>query len=287
MTIAVCAKNAEKTIGECIKSIIDQKYPSKMIRVIIVVGRSNDKTTTIAANVASKTDLGVDIFSDEGKGLGAARQIAVDHANEKYLIFVDSDVRIFDDFVQKHVSFMEKNPNVGIAFGRPMYQEGPLISTLRNLHHYVEGGLVGNDATIYRFEALKLVGGFDVNIKGASEDRDLITRIRRKGWQISNNEKARFFHDSRENIRDFLNERVWFGYGDHYFNHKHRNVQSVWRMLWIGQFAYFLRSSFKAYRLTRRKISFLIPLLMALGNIAWWVGFFKGHMNGYGHKVTE
>jgi glycosyltransferase involved in cell wall biosynthesis len=199
VTIGVCVKDSEKTIKESIDSIISQKYPTELIQVVIVDGCSRDKTMLIVASATAKTDMKVETCSDKSKGLGAARQIVVNNANGKYIIFADADVKIFDDLVKRHVEFMEENPNVGVAFGKPMLQEGTLVSTVWNLYCYALGGFLGNDATIYCPEAIKEVCGFDPKIKGAGEDIDLINKIRAKGWLISINEKARFFHKGREN----------------------------------------------------------------------------------------
>jgi len=49
------------------------------------------------------------------------------------------------------------------------------------------------------------------------------------------------------------------------------------------EFGHSLKLSQKAYVKTYRKISFLIPLLSVWGNTAWWFGFIKGHIDGYGH----
>jgi glycosyltransferase involved in cell wall biosynthesis len=287
VAIGVCVKNSEKTIWESINSIINQKYPAELVQVIIVDGCSKDDTISIVTSETARTDMKVETYSDEGKGLGAARQIVVNNANGKYIIFADADVVLFDDFVENHVRFMEENPDIGVAFGRPMYQEGTLVSTIWNLRAYAGGGFIGNDATIYRSEALRQVGGFDANIKGAAEDTDLIARIQAKGWLISINERARFFHKFRETLRDFWDEQSWFGYGDHYVNHRNENVKPLWHRLPIASFPFELGLALKAYELTHRKISLLIPLQAILGNISWWFGFIKGHKDGYGHRTRR
>ncbi len=211
--------------------------------------------------------------------------MVVDRAKGKYVIFVDADVNLLPDFVKSHVNFMEANLRTGVAFGKPMHQEGTLVSTIIDLQSYVTAVIMGTEATVFRSEALKQVGGFDTNIKGAAEDRDLIVRIQAKGWQVSVNETARFFHKCRENLRDFWNEQLWFGYGDHYFNHKHKNTDASWHKLPFGVFIWGLRTASKAYESTHRKDSFLIPIQTAFGNIGWWFGFMKGHLDGYGHEI--
>jgi len=286
VTLGVCAKNAEKTIGECVDSVGRQKYPAKLMQTIIVDGRSKDKTVSVAVNAASRNDLEVEIYSDGGKGLGTARQTVIDHANGKYLIYVDADVRLFDDFVEKHVNFMEENSEVGVAFGKPMHQEGTLISTVWDLYHFTAGGFIGTDATIFRSEALIQAGGFDLSIRGAGEDVDLINRIKAKGWLTTINKDARFFHRFKENFRDFWDEQLWFGYGDHYRYHKNGDPGMFIGRLG-GSFVFGLRTALKSYDMTHEKISFLIPFQMALRDIAWWFGLIKGHVDGYGHRKIQ
>jgi glycosyltransferase involved in cell wall biosynthesis len=284
VTIGVCVKDSEKTIKESVDSIINQNYPAELIQLIIVDGNSKDKTLSIVNKATEKARLKVETYSDKGGGLAAARQIVVNKANGNYIIFADSDVKLFDDFTKEHVSFMEENPKVGVAFGRPIYQEGTLVSEVSNLLCCATGGFLGNDATIYRPEAINEVNGFDPNIKGASEDKDLINRIREKGWLISTNAKARFFHKTKEDFRAFWAEQSWFGYGNHYLSHKNKNGHLIWHELPIGNLKYGLRMAIKAYRLTHRKISFLILPQMILGKIGWWFGFIQGHIDGYGHE---
>lgn len=255
----------------------------ELIQLVVVDGCSKDKTLPIINSVTSKTSIISETHSDQGEGLGTARQIVVNNAKGKYIIFVDGDVKLSSDFVKNHVKFMEENPHSAVAFATPMLQEGTLIATVWDLFNHVAGGTVGNDATIYRSEVLRQIGGFDTKIKGAAEDQDLIVRFRLLGWQVSVNDKARFFHKHREDPRSFLTEQSWFGYGDHYFIHKHGSSVAVWRKFPALSFAYGLKLASRAYKRTQRKISFLIPFELVLGNVAWWFGFIKAHMAGYGH----
>jgi len=285
-TIGVCVKNSEKTIEESIKSILKQKFPVELMQIIIVDGCSTDRTMSIVKNITSDTNFLVEIFSDKGKGLGAARQIVVDNAKGDYIIFVDGDVELPGDFVKKQIDYMEKYPKVAVAVGTYMFREGSesLISAVSCLFNFLSNPHAGTDATICRVEALKQVNGFDENIIGASEDKDLIFRIQKKGWLLSANEEALFYHNCRENFRGFWKEQAWFGFGNHYLYHKHRNLGRLWRELPLGSFRYGFKLAKKGYDLTNRKISFLIPLLLVTGKIAWWIGFFKAHLIGYGHK---
>jgi glycosyltransferase involved in cell wall biosynthesis len=284
VTIGLCVKDSERTIRQCVESILGQKYPNDLIQLVVVDGFSKDKTLSIINNETSKAHTQVETFSDQGQGLGTARQIVVNNAKGKYVIFVDADVILFDDFIRNHVEFMEKNPNVGVGFAKPMLQEGALVATVWDLATYAMGGSLGIGASICRSEVLRQVGGFDTKIKGASEDRDIIARFRLKGWLGSVNETARFFHKHRETVRSFWAEQSWFGYGEHYFVHKHGSDGVVLHKLPPGDFVFGLKLYSKTYKLTHRKLSLLILPLMILGNIGWWKGFAKGHKDRNGHE---
>jgi glycosyltransferase involved in cell wall biosynthesis len=283
VTFGVCAKNAEKTIEECLNSIVNQSYPKKLMRIIVVDGFSRDKTVPVAANAVKGTGVQMEIHSDNERGLGAARQIATDKAIGKYIIFVDADVILFPNVAEEHVKLMEENPGVGVAFGKSVYKEGKLLSKVQDLNDLALGGIVAFNATIIRLKSLRQINGFDVKIKGATEDRDLIVRIKADGWLVLVNEKAKFFHKTRETLRELWNEREWFGYGDHYFNHKYPNIDHAWRKLPLRSFFFGMKISLRAYNLTHQRISFLIPFHTTFSNLAWWLGFLKAHIDCYGH----
>lgn len=285
IAVGICVKDSERTIERAVYSVLNQTYPKELMQVIFVDGCSRDKTLSIIRRLISEANIASGIFSDYGRGLGAARQVVVNNAKGDYLIFVDGDVELQGDFVQKQFDYMEGNPKVAVAVGRYMFRRGNLLSSVWSLYNSASRFL-GNDATIYRLEAIKQVGGFDENIKGASEDKDLIYRILQRGWSFSVNEEALFYHDCRQSLRGFWNEQAWFGFGNHYLNHKYRNLGPLWRNLPVGSFRYGSKLARKSYKTTNKKMSFLVPLLMVFGNIAWWIGFVKAHLEGYGHGTS-
>lgn len=284
VTIGVCAKDAERTIRQSVESIIAQKYPSELIQLVVVDGCSKDNTLSIIRSATSKrAGMIVETYSDKGEGLGTARQIVINHAEGKYVIFVDADVILFNDFVRNHVEFMERNPDVSIASAKSLLIEGSLIATIWDLANYATE-LSGLGGSICRLEALQQVGGFDTKIRGASEDRDLLLRFQLNGLKISINRAARCFHRRRENLCLLWNEQSWFGYGDHYLVHKHGSTAGpVWLKLPVVELNYSLKLASKTYEETGSRLSFLLLPIMIFGDLAWWTGFAKAHKNEYGH----
>ena len=48
-----------------------------------------------------------------------------------------------------------------------------------------------------------------------------------------------------------------------------------------------LRQGSSAYKETHLKISCLLPLLFFYRALAWWSGFFKNHIEEYGHNMRR
>lgn len=88
VSIIVPVYNVEKYLKEAIESIINQTY--KNIEIILIDDGSTDKSGEICDYYASK-DLRIKVIHKENGGLSETRNIGLDNATGKYLMFLDSD----------------------------------------------------------------------------------------------------------------------------------------------------------------------------------------------------
>jgi glycosyltransferase involved in cell wall biosynthesis len=280
VTLGLVVKNEEKNLKETIESINNQDYPHQLIEVIVVDGMSQDNTMRIVAE-GFREDISLRIFRTN-KGLGQSRQIVVDCAKGKYIIWVDGDMVIPRNFVRKQVTFMEEHPKAGIGACYLAYKKG--LNWIANIQNILY--IVGQEffCSIFRKDVLKGVGGFDTTIKGAGEDVDVITRIVAAGWSLTKNPDVRIYHNSSKTLESFLKRAEWYGSGRHFLRHKYKPMYPLWMATPMVSFAYGLKKSVEAYRLEHKKEFFLMPFLLLVGNLFWWLGFIRGHLNGYGHN---
>jgi len=286
VTVGLCVKNAESIIEEAVNSILHQNYPYERMELIVVDGSSKDRTLEILEKTMKRTDIKYEIFS-ENEGLGVARQIVVDNAHGDYIVWVDADMLLSKDFINKQVQFMDLNQRVGIAKGKYGLLDGSTtVSVLENIGFVVDGLddadslALGTYGCIYRTKAIRQVGGFDTTIKGVGEDQDAEFRVRSGGWTTLRSD-AVFFEKRRDTLHDLWKEYFWHGYGGGYLFQKNRKMIKLYKFLFpVAIFLEFLKS-IKAYKLTGQKIMFLLPIEYIFKRTAWLLGFVKRRQEGF------
>lgn len=289
-------RNCENTIGEAIKSIVIQDFPHESIEVIFVDDGSTDKTLSVIEMYIPKMDMPVKVFHQKWRGLGVARNVVVDNAIGEYIIWVDGDMRLSKDFVRKQVEFMDRNPSVGIGKGMyGIYVPQNLVETLENIEFVAtnivrkeNSGLLplGTGGSIYRVEAIRMVGGFAPRIKGSGEDMEAEYRIRKAGWALGVS-SAVFYEKRRKTWGALWKEYFWHGQSGFYFLRKDKRLLNPYKfwppLLLITE----LFRAVHAYQLTRHKTAFLLLVHYIFKRTAWFFGFLKGFIDSVKHSKSR
>jgi glycosyltransferase involved in cell wall biosynthesis len=284
----MCVRNCENTIKDAVESVLKQDYPHELMEIIFVDDGSKDGTLSVIKKYVPKINMKVKIFHHEWKGLGYSRNIALKNSNGKYIVWVDGDLILTPNYVRTMVEFMENNPRIAIAGGSyGMMNQASLVAFLDNVEyvayrHRTGTNLPGTGGAIYRVNAIKQIGGFDENIKGSCEDIDVVYRIIRAGWSVVR-DKALFYARGKKTWKEYWAHSIWHGYGAHFIKHKNKGIFSISKMCppvaVLGGIIY----SVTAYKVLKQKSVFLMPLYVIFKNLAWWIGFIKSHITGYGH----
>ena len=107
VSIIIPVYNAEKTIGRCIDSILNQEYND--FELLLVDDGSTDDSGTICDAYAER-DGRIQVFHQANAGVSASRNLALDRARGDYLQFLDSDDWITTDATSSLVRAMEGGP---------------------------------------------------------------------------------------------------------------------------------------------------------------------------------
>jgi glycosyltransferase involved in cell wall biosynthesis len=291
VSIGVCVRNNADTIREAIESTLAQDFPHELMELIVVAGNSHDETLSVANEKLKNATLTVKIFT-ESNGLGYARQLVVDNAEGKYIVWVDGDMVISPSFVSKLFRYMEGNPEAGIVKGRQALEPGANLLATLEAYSRVAGKMIdysskkafskvlGTSGCIYRIEAIRQAGGFDKNLRGYCEDWDAEIRVRAAGWRFSTIDVK--YHDYERNRLSWENlwKRYWLrGYYTHYFLQKYPSLIRHYRMFPPAAFVAGFLNALKLFKLTKRKAVYLLPFQHFYKFTAWYVGFLANSLS--------
>ncbi|MBR4570580.1 MAG: glycosyltransferase family 2 protein, partial [Candidatus Riflebacteria bacterium] len=106
VSVIIPAYNVEKYIGECLDSIIFQTY--KNIEIIVVNDGSKDNTLSIIRDY-SKKDNRIIIIDKQNTGVSDTRNCGINKAKGVYIVFVDGDDYLANDYITYMLSLIDKN----------------------------------------------------------------------------------------------------------------------------------------------------------------------------------
>jgi glycosyltransferase involved in cell wall biosynthesis len=188
-TIAVY--NGEECVARAIDSVLAQQFDS--FELIVVDDASRDSTPKVLAGYGDRIRI---IRRKRNRGLAAARNHAVDHAQGRYVAFLDADDVWLPGRLAKTLELLESRPTTTLAFSDvvPVGDGGvPLAPTYLHpgaarsplMEELLEEGwwpILPSTVTIRRW-VFDRVGGFAEEYKGASgfEDTELWFLLRELG----------------------------------------------------------------------------------------------------------
>ena len=294
VTIGLCIRNSERTIGNNVESITNLDYPTNSFCLLVVDGCSTDRTLQIIQEVLKGSGVDFTILSDNGKGLSFARQMVVDRCNSKYVLWVDGDNLLAPDFLWAQVQFMEIHPKAGFCGVRTTPLGKSIVSRLQGYQWTIpvsewskagyKMGKTGIQGTICRMDAMKGVGGFDLSVEGAGEDVDLFIRMKVAGWETGLNEETSICHFMRDTWTGLWRESIWWGYGTSYISSKHSSFFPG-----LSRRAGFavtdcVKLTFKSFELTHDIACVLMPIHYFIRRLGFLVGHWRARNNRYFYK---
>ncbi|MDD3083571.1 MAG: glycosyltransferase family 2 protein [Candidatus ainarchaeum sp.] len=165
--ITVCY-NAEKTIEETIKSVVEQTYPN--IEYIIVDGKSNDKTMNIIKKYKHKI---AKIISEKDKGLYDAMNKGVKKASGKIIYFLNADDILVDKHVIREVAEEFEKNDFDLVYGEidfyyPKEKRVVRISRVASISELKNGYMFPHQGSFVKKKWLQRFP-FDLKYKSSSD----------------------------------------------------------------------------------------------------------------------
>lgn len=124
VSIVIPAYNAEKFIDRSVNSILKQKINSDKIEILVVENGSTDNTSKVIKKIAEKEPCVRLLHSD--KGVSNARNMGINLANGKWLIFIDADDILLPNTLNKILEEAEATQSDIYFYGHRNHENRPV-----------------------------------------------------------------------------------------------------------------------------------------------------------------
>jgi len=212
ISVAVCSHNGAHTLHDCFTSLRALKYPN--FEVIVVDDGSMDGTADIAR------EYGFSVISTDNRGLGSARNTAMEAATGAIVAYTDDDAYPDPDWLNylAHTFMTTEFAAVG-GPNLPPPGDGCIADCVANapggpvhvLLNDEEAEHIPGCNMAFRTECLQEIGGFDPQFRAAGDDVDVCWRLQERGWKIGFSPAAIVWHHRRNSIRAYWRQQVGYG----------------------------------------------------------------------------
>ncbi len=211
LTLAICARNAQDIIGDCLESIHGQTV--KPDELVVAVDDPSDPTAETAKGFGAK------IVVSNATGLYEARNAVLKACTTDYLAFTDADCVLVPDWVARAKQVLDERPEVAAGTGRhPPAREHNVASWLHHMWYVVEATNTGETKHViggnsfFRTDALRDVGGWlNLPKHSAAEDIYVSEALRSAGHRIWFEEGVAAVHDYERDLGALWRKSVMMG----------------------------------------------------------------------------
>lgn len=117
LSIIIPVYNCEKYISKCIDSCLGQDISNNNYEIICINDGSTDSSEVIL-NKYSSHFKNIKVFQKRNSGVSAARNLGIQKAKGKYLMFLDSDDFLAQNCLGRCKSLLESNSKAVLCLGR-------------------------------------------------------------------------------------------------------------------------------------------------------------------------
>jgi glycosyltransferase involved in cell wall biosynthesis len=217
VSVIVPVRNGERTIGDCLTSLVNLDYPAERLEILVVDNGSTDRTAEIARGYS------VRYLREDQRGASRARNRGIEESTGEVLAFTDADCVATRGWLAEVVSEFE-DPEVGGVAGEilpfpprtPAERYAARIGHL-SPSHYLRRPIFPFAVTAnlaFRRSVFDQVGLFDPGLPRGGEGTDYCTRFfRGTGLRLALARRAVVLHRHRKTARGLFGQQWSYGRG--------------------------------------------------------------------------
>ncbi len=215
--------NAENTVRETLHSIAGQNT-ARTMEIWIVDDGSTDRSREVAqdwieAMKNRNARLSASLIAIEHGGEAAAMNAGLARASAPVIAWVESDVQLDRDWLERLMPELEKDRVAGAGGLLLPAETDPAIA--RIFGYEIAYKIRSNRAdalhitsanALYRREVFDLLGPCRTDLGESSFDSEFNHRLREAGWRLRCNPEARARHHFKTRLSECLIRTWWYGF---------------------------------------------------------------------------
>ncbi len=215
VSVLIPAFNESEYIAKCIESALALDYPRKKLEIIVLDDGSTDNTGEIAERYAKEN---VKVIRKKNSGKADSLNQGIRIAKGELIATLDADSYVQQYSLRKMLAYFDSKRVAAVASAvkireaRNIIEEVQRIEYLyalfsRKIINFINSVQVTpGPFSIFRKEALVLVGGFDT--KSLVEDQEIALRLQKSGYVINSSTDSDVYTEIPHNFFELMKQRT-------------------------------------------------------------------------------
>lgn len=229
MTVSLCvvAYNEEQFLPNLLDDLEEQTYPHNLTEIVLIDGKSSDKTKSIMLEFAQKATsfYSIQVLDNPQRVQAAGWNVAISNAKSDVIIRIDAHTHIPSDFTEKNMALQESGEFVTGGV-RPCLIDNPTPwkETLLEVENSLFGSSIADSRrskekkyvksmfhAAYRKEVFKKAGLFNEQLL-RTEDNEMHYRIRKAGYNLCFDPNIVSYQYARSSLKKMIKQKYGNGY---------------------------------------------------------------------------
>lgn len=118
VSVVIPFYNMEEFLEETVESVLRSTYPH--LEIVLMNDGSTDRSFEIASRLAEQHPS-IALYTQENKGVAVARNRAISLSHGTYILPVDADDRIGEEFIERAVNILEQQSDVKVVCPKSVF----------------------------------------------------------------------------------------------------------------------------------------------------------------------
>ena len=230
LSIILPVRNEENTLPALLSQLCAQNYPVGCFEILVVDGRSTDRTREVVQRIAKTSDVRIFLIDNPRIRSGPGRNCGIQAAQGEYIVFIDGHTNIpSNTLLADSVNIFQETgaaclcrPQPLIAHQGSFWQEEIAAVRATSLGHG-RGSLIydmtykgfvdpASSGASYSASVFDLVGLYDERFD-ACEDVEFNVRVAKAGLQAYTDPRLTVYYEARSSLRSFSKQLIRYGRG--------------------------------------------------------------------------